>query len=240
MNSSRYRDIELKQGETIDTFLDGRLRLIQSRHGYRFSIDAVFLAEFVTVKAGDTVVDLGTGCGIMLLILLAARKVGHCYGLEVQPELASQAARNAILNGFSGRMHVIVGDLRNSPMKRKMADLLICNPPYRKARSGRINPDQERAIARHEILATLDDILKAAAFLLKSRGRLGLIYPVERLADLLTKMRRYQLEPKRLQIQYPNSDAPGKLVLVEATLGARPGLKVLPPLVGQGNYTIPS
>lgn len=238
MSSSRSPNIELRPEEAIDTFLEGRLQLIQSIHGYRFSIDAIILAEFVTIKPGDLVIDLGTGCGIMLLILLAQKKVGMCIGLEIQPELASQAARNAKLNGFEQYMQVIVGDLRKCPIKDGLADVVICNPPYRKAKSGRINPDLEKAIARHELLATLDDILAASSKLLKPKGRLAIVYPSERMADLLTKMRNYQLEPKRVQLQYPSINGPGKLLLVESALGARPGIKVLPPLVGQGNYSI--
>ncbi len=240
MSSSKSRRIELRPGEVIDTFLEGRLRLIQSVHGYRFSIDAIFLAEFVTIKPGDLVVDLGTGCGIMLLMLLAQKQVGTCIGLEIQQELASQAARNASLNGFNKHMHVIAGDLRRCPIKEGKADVVICNPPYRKAQSGRINPELEKAIARHELMATLDDILATSSRLLKPKGRLAIVYPSERTVDLLTKMRRYQLEPKRVQIQYPSLGAPGKLLLVESSLGARPGIKLLPPLMGQGNYSIPS
>jgi tRNA1Val (adenine37-N6)-methyltransferase len=215
--------------------MEGRLRLIQAKDGYRFSVDALLLSQFVTARPGDVVIDLGTGCGIIPLILLLTRPVKHAFGLEIQAELADQAARNAQLNGFTGRMDVILGDIRCPPLGSGCADLVTCNPPYRQVRSGRINPDLRRAIARHEILASIDDILSAASRLLGKKGRLGLIYPAVRLVDLMVRMRRFQLEPKKVQINYPSPGSSAKLALVEAWLGARPGVEICPPLVGQGN-----
>jgi tRNA1(Val) A37 N6-methylase TrmN6 len=238
MKSYRSPKIDLKPDESIDDFMDGRLKLIQSRTGYRFSIDAILLSEFVTIKKGDTVVDFGAGCGIISLALLLSRPVGHVIGLEIQKDLADQTARNSILNDFSERMSVILGDIRHFPIAPASAEVVVCNPPYRRADSGRINPDQQRAIARHEILATLDDILKGAKDVLKPKGRIALIYPVERLADLISRMRQYSLEPKRIRIIYPNVDSEAKLALVEGVLGANKGLKLLPPLFDQGSFSI--
>jgi tRNA1(Val) A37 N6-methylase TrmN6 len=116
--------------------------------------------------------------------------------------------------------------------------VVVCNPPYRPARSGRINPDPEKAIARHEILVSLNDILAAASRLLKPKGRLTMVYPAERLADLMVKMRSYELEPKRMQVLYPGPEGEGKLVFMEAVLGGRGGLKILPPLMDQGDFSI--
>ncbi|MBN2124670.1 MAG: methyltransferase, partial [Deltaproteobacteria bacterium] len=132
--------------------MDGRLKIIQSRTGYRFSIDAVLLSEFVSTRPGDVLVDLGTGCGIIPLILLLSRPVRFAVGLEIQETLAAQASRNARLNGFGDRLAVVLGDIRNPPLAPLSADLVLCNPPYRRRDSGRINPDPERAAARHEIL----------------------------------------------------------------------------------------
>lgn len=238
MKQSKFHDIQLLPGEAIDDFMDGKLRLVQSRTGYRFSIDAVLLSEFVTIKEDDVVVDLGTGCGIIPLMLLSKKPVKHAYGLEIQWELAFQTARNVVLNGFSDKMSVVMGDIRNSPLTDACADVVVCNPPYRKKDSGRINPDRQRAIARHEILASLDDILNTTKRLLKPKGRLAIIYPVERLADLMTKTRTLNLEPKRLRLIYPGMGSEAKLAMVEAYLGGRAGLKVLPPLVDQGEYSI--
>jgi len=228
----------LYPGESMDAFMDGRLKLIQSRAGYRFSIDAVFLSQFVTVEPGDAVVDLGSGCGIILLILLLTRPVGYGVALEIQSELVSQAARNARLNGVEDKIAVVQGDIRTPPLAGPWADLVVCNPPYRQTNSGRINPDPRRAIAKHEILAVLDDILSAARGLLKKKGRLALIYPCMRLTDLLLHLRRFNLEPKRVQVHYPTLESEGELALLEASLGGRPGLKVSPPIVGQGPFSI--
>ena len=238
MKPSTPPEIELLPDEDIDPFMDGRLRLIQSKDGYRFSIDAVFLSEFVTIKPGDVVVDLGTGCGVIPLILLLTKPVGYAFGLEIQKELAHQAARNAVINGFKDKMAVILGDIKHPSISKKSADVVICNPPYRKVKSGRINPDMQRAIAKHELMASVDDILHAARNMLRKKGRLAMIYPAERLVGLVARMRRFTLEPKRIQINYPDLKSRAKLALVEASLGARPGLEILPPLIGQGNYAV--
>jgi tRNA1Val (adenine37-N6)-methyltransferase len=218
--------------------LEGRLRLIQSRAGYRFSIDAILLSEFVTIRPGDLVIDLGTGCGIIPLILLLTKPVGYALGLEIQEELVSQAVRNVLLNGMGHKMEIVLGDIKHPPVTGGSADVVVCNPPYRKIRSGRINPDPRRAIARHELLASIDNILYTATYLLKKKGRCALIYPAVRLTDILVRLRRFNLEPKRVQLNYPGPESGAKLVLIEASSGGRPGLEVLPPLFGQGNFSI--
>jgi tRNA1Val (adenine37-N6)-methyltransferase len=238
MKSLTSHEIKLRPDEDIDSFMGGRLKLIQSRDGYRFSIDAVFLSEFVTIRPGDVVFDLGTGCGIIPLMLLLTKPVGQVFGLEIQEDLADQAARNASINGFGAKMEVILGDIKKPCFKRKSADVVLCNPPYRKVKSGRINPDMRRAIARHELLASVDDILSAARGLLRKKGRMAMIYPAERLVDILGRMRRLNLEPKRVQINYPDLQSSAKLALIEASLGGRPGLEILPPLIGQGNFSV--
>ena len=238
MKQSRSTEIEVYPDESIDDFMDGRLKLIQSHKGYRFSIDAILLSEFVTVKKGETVFDLGMGCGIIPLILLVTKPVEYVFGLEIQKELAIQAIRNARLNRFSDKMSVIMGDLRRPPMSPAIADVVVCNPPYGKVNSGRINPDQQKAIARHEIMASLDDILETTKHILKPKGRLALVYPVERLAGLMVKMKGFGMEPKRIRIIYPGRSSHGKRVMIEASLDGREGLKILPPLFDQGDYSI--
>jgi tRNA1Val (adenine37-N6)-methyltransferase len=238
MKSLRSPDVELLPDESIDEFMDGRLKLIQSKTGYRFSIDAILLSQFVTIKRGDRIVDLGTGCGIIPLILLLTRPVGHTFGLEIQKDLADQAARNTVLNGYENRMGVILGDIKHPPFAPSSADVVTCNPPYRPKNSGRINPDLQRAIARHEMLASLDDILNAGSKTLRAKGRLAMIYPAVRLVEVLVRMRGFNLEPKRIRIVYPGMESEAKLALVEASLGGRRGLKVLPPLFDQGEFSI--
>jgi tRNA1Val (adenine37-N6)-methyltransferase len=221
--------VPVKPGESVDRFLDGRLSLIQSETGYRFSIDALLLAGFATMKEGDLVVDLGTGCGVIGLILLFSGPVKKVWGLEIQEELSNQAARNVTMNGCSTRMAVVRGDITRVPFRDACVDAVVCNPPYRKPRSGRINPHPERAIARHEILIGQEGIARAASFLLKPKGRFAIIYPAERLADLFANLRRVNLEPKRLRLVYPSIQGGAKLALVEAVSGGRPGLKIESP-----------
>ncbi len=223
--------------ERVEPFLEGRLHVVQPRNGYRFSVDALLLAGFVTVRRADRVVDRGTGCGIIPLMLLQERGAEWVTGLEVQEGLARLAARNARLNRFQGRMSVVRGDLRSPPFRHGSFHAAVCNPPYRRAESGRINPDRERAVARHEILASLPDILETARLLLRGKGRLAMIYPAERLTELLTRMRGLGLEPKRLQFVHPELTAGAKLVLVEAARDGRPGMAVLPPVLDQGGYS---
>ncbi|MFW6114769.1 MAG: tRNA1(Val) (adenine(37)-N6)-methyltransferase [Thermodesulfobacteriota bacterium] len=231
-------DILLKHDERIDSILDGELRIIQSRHGYRFSVDALFLAEFVSVNTEDVVVDLGAGCGIISLLLAKTNGARCIAGLELQAELVSQAKRNVRLNGFEQTISILQGDLRVLPLAPGCADVVVCNPPYRKERSGRINPDPYKAIARHEIAMSLADILKAANVLLRQGGKLALIYPANRLTEILSMMKSQDLEPKRLQVVFPDSHSRAKLVMVEGRLGGKPGLAILPPIFGQGRFSI--
>ena len=239
MIASKCSDISLLQGETIDPFMDGRLRVIQSKTGYRFSIDAVLLSDFVTIKKNDIVADLGTGCGVIPLSLLISNPViRHIYCIEIQPELACQAVRNARLNDLENKMSVILGDMKDLPLPPCSVDVVVCNPPYRKKESGRINPDKQRAIARHEIHASLDDIINASKYLLGTKGRLSLIYPAERLSDLIEKLRHAGFEPKKLRVIYPDMQADAKLILMESWFRGKKGLTVLPPLIGQGDYSI--
>jgi tRNA1Val (adenine37-N6)-methyltransferase len=238
MKPSSLPKIKLGADETVDQFLDGRLKLIQSKNGYRFSIDAVLLSDFVSIRPGDIVVDLGTGCGVILLMLLLTKPFEYGFGLEIQKDLAGQAARNALLNGLSGKMGIITGDIKHLPIKKNSADVVLCNPPYRQANSGRINPDPRRAIARHEILLSVDQLLEAARNLLKKKGKLAIIYPAERLVDIMLRMRRVNLEPKRIQVIYPSLESCSKLVLVEALAGSKPGLEIAPPILGQGHFTL--
>ena len=228
----------MKAHETLDTFLNGRLKIIQSRQGYRFSVDALLLAEFVSLKSEDLVVDLGAGCGIISLFLAVKRDAGFIFGLELQERLVSQAKRNIVLNKLEKKIAIIHGDLRHLPMATGFANVVVCNPPYRKEESGRINPDTSKAVARHELAVSLDDIVAAGRVLLKPGGRLALIYPANRLTEIFARMRIQEIEPKRLQIIFPDHASHAKLAMIEGRLEGRSGLKILPPIFGQGRFTI--
>jgi tRNA1Val (adenine37-N6)-methyltransferase len=230
-----------KSEETFDTLFGGRLEIRQRKEGYRFSVDALLLAHFAELRLKDRVVDLGTGCGVIPLILVYRRKAEAVVGIEVQPSLAALARQNVSRNRFSGQIEIREGDFRNLPEESGAFDCALCNPPYRRAGSGRVNPQEEKALARHEINATLEDVLRAAHHLLKNKGRFYSIYPAARTADLLHGLRRFHLEPKRVQFVYSREGEDARLVLVEAFKEGKTQVKVLPPFIlyTSGNqYTV--
>jgi tRNA1Val (adenine37-N6)-methyltransferase len=221
---------------THDTFLNGQLRIAQPESGYRYSIDAVLLAALPRLKPGQSLIDLGTGCGIIPLILAFRNRTVRITGVEVQSELARLAAMNVANNGLQDRVRIIHEDLRRlSPaMVSGPVDWIVSNPPYRRAISGRVNPDSQRALARHEIKVNLRQLIGAVRRLLKTGGRFAIIYPSERTVDLLCEMRLAGLEPKWLQCVHSQADGDAKLVLVQAVMGGKPGLKIESPLVVYG------
>ncbi|HEA67467.1 MAG TPA: tRNA1(Val) (adenine(37)-N6)-methyltransferase [Desulfobacterales bacterium] len=227
---------------TTDTFFNGRVRVNQDRSGYRFSIDAVLLAYYARPRPDDKIIDLGTGCGIIPVILAYRHPGITLYGIEVQKTLAEIATLNAKENRMSDRITIIEKDLKllESQMVSGPVDLVVSNPPYRRVRSGRINSDRQRAIARHEITATLLDVVQAAHRVLRNSGRLVMIFPAERIIDLIFQMRSSSIEPKHLQMVYSDIDMGATLVLIEGRKGGRPGMKVAPPLTiyhQDGSYT---
>jgi len=227
---------------TVDTVFEGRLRVKQMRQGYRFSIDAVLLANFVGPLTTETVLDLGTGCGIIPLILAFRYREIVAHGVELQPELADIAARNALDNGLSDRVLIHALDMKQvSPfLTSGPVDLVVCNPPFHPVYTGRISPDSQRAVARHEIGITLFELVETAGRMLRDGGRFAAVYPVGRMDDMLLEMRREGLEPKILRLVHPKENGPAKLFLVEGIQGGREALEVPPPLViyqESGDYT---
>ncbi|MGZ8467624.1 MAG: tRNA1(Val) (adenine(37)-N6)-methyltransferase [Candidatus Binatia bacterium] len=219
--------------ETLDTLVDGKLRLYQSRAGYRFSLDALLLAHFVTVKRGDRIFDLGAGNGPIALLLSHLHPLAALAGLEVQPEMAARAKRSVALNRLDDRVGIVTGDLREigSIFTPSSFHVVVSNPPFRLASSGRISPNPEKQWARHEIKGGLTDFLAAAVYLLRPKGRLALIYSAERAVELLVSLRRAGLEPKRLRWVHSFAADRALLVLAEAVKGGRSGIEVEPPLV---------
>lgn len=231
-----------RRGETLDTIFQGRLKIIQPKQGYRFSIDAVLLAGLTLVRSQDLIVDLGTGCGIVPLLLATHRSVKHITGIEIQESLVSMAKRNVLINGFEHLISIIQADLRNLEVTRVGGpmDLVVCNPPYGKLRSGRLNPNSSKAIARHELLATLADVVRAAAQLLHQKGRLAVIYPARRLANLLVEVTSGGFAPKKLTLIHSTIDEEAKLVHLESVKGGGEELQVNKPFAiygSDGNYT---
>ena len=227
---------------TSDSFYNGRIQIRQDRTGYRFSIDAVLLAHHARPRPGDRVLDLGTGCGIIPLILAFRHPDITIYGIEIQQELSELSLFNVSNNRMQERITILCQDMRK--LKTKMiagpVDLVVCNPPYRKSDTGRLNPDHQRAVARHEIKATLPDVLMAVRRILRTAGRFTVIYAAERTAELLTQMHAHGIEPKMLRSIHSSRDTAAKLVLVEGVKRGRPGASIAPPLIlydENGNYT---
>ncbi len=219
--------------ETLDTLVDGRLRLYQSRAGYRFSLDALLLAHFVTVKARQRVVELGVGNGAVSLLLSHLHPTTTLAGVEVQPAMAERARRAVALNNLQERITVVDGDVRESRalLAPSSFDVAVSNPPFRKPTSGRISANRERQLARHELAGGLTDFIAAAAYLLRPKGWLALIYGAERAVELLAALRAGGLEPKRLRWVHSFVEDSALLVLVEAVKGGRSGVAVEAPLV---------
>jgi len=219
--------------DSLDTLIDGKLRLYQSRTGYRFSLDALLLAHFVAIKQRERIIDLGAGSGTIALLLSHLHGSASITGLEVQPAMAERARRSVALNGLEARLAIVTGDLREigSRFAPSSFNVAVSNPPFRKPGSGRISPHQEKQIARHEIKGGLADFLAAAAFVLRPKGRLALIYSAERAVELLAMLRAAGLEPKRLRWVHSFAGDAALLVLVEAVKGGRSGVEVGAPLV---------
>ncbi len=232
----------MKPGITADAFFKGKLSVHQSQEGYRFSIDAVLLADFCSPKAGEKILDIGTGCGIIPLLLAWNHPEIFMVAVEVQEGLAELARFNVSQNKMEGRIKVVQKDIKDFKLgaSKKPFDGIVVNPPYRKNFSGRVNPNQEKALARHEILLTLESLLNRARALLRTGGWFAIIYPAERMAELFEAMRRVNIEPKRLRPVYSNLDLQARLILAGGVKAGRTGLMVEPPLAiydADGSYT---
>lgn len=230
------------RGETLNDVAGGRLKVFQKARGYRFSLDALLLSHFVSLRPADNILELGTGSGVISLILAGRREDVRITGIDVQQEMVEMAVRSAALNGLGERMEIRLGDVRDikALFQPRSFDVVVANPPYRKINSGRINPAKEKALARHEILATAGDFIQAAAYVLKSAGRVYLIYPATRMAELFFSMRVARIEPKKLRIVYSKASVLGKFLLLEGIMDGGEELEVLPPLFiydDKGNYT---
>lgn len=232
-----YQRMDLLPGpdETLDTFLQGKVKVLQKRKGYRFSVDAVLLSEFIRLKRHEKAIDLGTGCGVLPLLLSVTTADATFVGVEIQKALAELARRNVMLNHLEGRISILHQDFRDLRTRFPPGsfDVVFSNPPYRRRFSGRTNPSMEKAIARHEIEGTLDDLVSIASYLLAPKGRCYLIYPASRAIDLMVTLRKHRLEPKRLRWIHPRAEQEARWLLVEARNAPGVELHVLSPLVLQ-------
>ena len=233
--------MKLKDGERIDELHRNGYKLIQNPAEFCFGIDAVILSGFARVKRGECVLDLGTGTGVIPILLEAKTQGAHFTGLEIQPQMVDMARRSVALNGLEEKVTIIEGDIKKA--KELFAgrfQVVTSNPPYMNQGGGLINPDDNKAIARHEVKCTLEDVIKAAQIALKQHGRFYMVHRPHRLTDIFVLFRQHGLEPKCLQMVHPHENKPPTMVLVEAVKGGRPLLKTEPPLVvykSEGGYT---
>lgn len=219
--------------ERVDDLIIDQLKVIQHEEEFCFSLDAILLSHFATVKPEIKAVDLGTGTGVIAL-LLAARGAQHVTGVELSPSMADMAKRSVTLNKLEEKVAIMQGDLCKVKdiLPSDSYDLVVSNPPYRPVGGGYMSPNDKVAQAKHEVTATLNDVVNAARYLLKyRRGRFAMVHLPERMAEILTAMSHAGIEPKRLQLVYSSIDKKPTMLLVEGIRGAKPGLEVLPPLV---------
>ncbi len=235
-------EMVLKTGERIDDLLRQELKIIQNPASFCFSMDAVLLANFATVKSNDNVIDLGTGSGVIPLLLASRQKRLKVTGLELQAEVADRAQRSVQLNNLTETIKITQGDLKQVEelLPLGQADLVTCNPPYMSTGHGLLNELDSMAIARHEIKCTLEDVIRAGSKLLTFKGRMAVVHKPHRLVDIFYLMRQYKIEPKRLRLVYPRPGRKCNMVLVEGLLGGGVELEVLEPLFiygADGQYT---
>ena len=217
-------------------------RIIQNPEKFCFGMDAVLLSGFAKVKKGEQVLDLGTGTGIIPILLKGKTQGKHFTGLEIQEESAEMARRSVNFNGLSGEISIVTGDIREAADLFGAAsfDVVTSNPPYMTGSHGLTNPGEAKAIARHELLCTLEDVIREASAVLKPQGRFYMVHRPFRLAEIFCTMSRYRLEPKRMRLVYPYADRVPNMVLIEGLKGGRPRITVEKPLIvykSPGVYT---
>lgn len=232
----------LKPGERLDDLQLKGYELIQHPGRFCFGMDAVLLSAFAKVKTGECVLDLGTGTGILPILLAGKTEGRHFTGLEIQEESADMARRSVQHNHLEDRISIVTGDIKeaSSVFGTESIDVITTNPPYMIGGHGLANPDSAKAIARHEVLCTLDDILRESSKMLKYGGRFYMVHRPFRLVEILTKMTAMHIEPKRMRLVYPYIDKEPNMVLVEGIKNAKSRIEVEPPLIvyeKDGDYT---
>lgn len=224
---------ELRPGERLDDLNRNGYKIIQNPEKFCFGMDAVLLSGFAKVKTGENALDLGTGTGIIPILLEAKTDGKHFTGLEIQEESADMARRSVSYNHLEETISIVQGDIKEADRLFALAsfDVITSNPPYMTGNHGLVNPQIPKAIARHEVLCTFDDVARQAARLLKPGGRFYLVHRPFRLAELIVTLSKYHLEPKRMKLVYPFADKEPNMVLIEAIRGAKPRITVESPLI---------
>lgn len=234
--------IIIRENERLDELHRNGYFIIQDKERFCFGMDAVLLSGFARVKEGETVLDLGTGTGILPILLEAKTEGAHFTGLEIQPESADMAGRSVAYNHLEEKISIVTGDIKEASgiFGTSSFDVITTNPPYMIGQHGIVNPDDAKAMARHEIMCTLDDVLRESAKILKPQGRFYMVHRPFRLAEILSKMIAYRIEPKRMQLVYPFVDKEPNMVLIEGLRGGKSRMSVEKPLIvyrEQGVYT---
>ena len=220
---------DLMENERLDDLQRNGLKIIQKTDGFCFGMDAVLLSGFASVKPGERALDLGTGTGIIPLLLSAKTKGEHFTGLEIM----KMAQRSVALNGLEKKIDIIQGDIKEASRIFGAAsfDVVTSNPPYMNDAHGLKNPGDVKAISRHEVLCTLEDVVREGTKALKPGGRFYMVHRPHRLAEIITVMRQYKLEPKRMKFVHPFADKDANMVLIEAVRGGGAWLKLEPPVI---------
>ena len=225
--------IDLKEGERVDDLHRNGYRIIQNERLFCFGMDAVLLSGFASVKEGGRALDLGTGTGIIPILMEAKTKGRHFTGLEISATSADMARRSVALNGLEEKIEIVQGDIKEAGELFAPAsfDTVTSNPPYMIGQHGLVNPDIEKAAARHEILCTLDDVVRAAARLTCPGGHFYMVHRPFRLAEIIGTLLKYKMEPKRMRLVYPYIDKEPNMVLIEAVRGGKSRMTVEKPLI---------
>lgn len=234
MSTRKEAKTFLKPGERMDDLQLSGYEIIQDSRKFCFGVDAVLLSDFVKVKSGERVLDMGTGTGVIPILLSAKTKGKHFTGLEIQEESADMARRSVALNGLQEKIDIVTGDIKEAAdiFGTASFDVITVNPPYMIDNHGLKNCGDARTIARHEVLCTLEDILRESSRILEeSKGRFYMIHKPFRLAEILSKMCSYRIEPKRIQFVHPYIDKEPTMVLIEGMKGGKSRVKVEPPII---------
>ena len=232
----------VKEGERLDELHRNGYFLLQDPKKFCFGMDAVLLSGFARVKKGEQVLDMGTGTGVIPILLEGKTEGSHFTGLEIQTDMADMASRSVALNHLSEKITIVEGDIKEASaiFGKNSFDVVTCNPPYMNENHGLKNPEEPKAIARHEILCNFEDIAREAAAVLRPGGRFYMVHRPHRLTELFSTMRQYKLEPKRMKFVHPYIGEEANMVLIEAYLGGRPQMRIEAPLVvyqSPGKYT---
>lgn len=219
--------------ETLDDLILGGLKLIQASRGYRFSLDAVLLAHFPELKENFTIVDLGTGNGVIPVLLLTRSPHIKITGLEIQEHMVDRAKRTIKYNHLEEQIEIIEGNIKdiNAILPKDYADLVVSNPPFWKKEEGKLSENEEEAVARHEITVDLKSIVSAGSYILRDGGKMCIIHRADRLPEIIYNFEQNHLRLKRLRTVHPFHDREAKLILAEGQKNGRGGFTILPPLI---------